>query len=363
MYSRTGAAVGRSNGPRAAQRLSTGGRNVDSHRTRLRFVDRSLVLWTLVTLAVAATVVSVDLAVISHRGLTPTISSNVRFAEESYESGSFDQPSTHPPLLTAMLLSLRYLGLGVNPWAFSLAFLAAGTAALWGLSRYLLGRTELAFAVVLLALVNPFFVWVGLLYRDAAAALLFVTLAIWAALKIGDRVRSGQEGSSARATWVLGASALAAGVLLALTRGSGIFISAAVFVIAFLIARRRSERKLWIVVALSFVGFVALYAAYNQARVGVFTVSTNNGFNLYLGNHPSYLHAHPLYDVDVFLGAAASAEGFDKLSEADRDRAYTRKAWQFIKDDPVAFLYRSIRNPYGTGSTLRGYPTTRRRPR
>ena len=278
----------------------------------------------------------------SHRGLTPILSSNIRSAQEAYEPGSFSEPATHPPLLTLMLLGLRHMGLeSVNPWAFNVAILTAGMVALWGLSWYVLRNRALAFAVLLLALLNPFFVWVGLLYRDGATALLFVTLTVWSALIVRDM--SVDERKAPRARWLFGAAALAGGVLLSLIRGTGFFIAFAVFGLAYLLARRAWDKKLWLAVAFLFIGFVALYAAYNLARVGVFTVSTNNGFNLYLGNHPAYFHAHPLYDVDVFLGAAASREGFDGLSEAERDRAFMRRALQFIKDDPVAFVYRSIR--------------------
>ena len=140
------------------------------------------------TVAFTGAIVAAALVVMDGRGLEPTLSTNIQSSKTSFEAGALRESATHPPLLTLMLWVLQYVGIqSANPWVFSLVFLAAGLAAFWGLTRYLLGNVDLAFSVAVLAVANPFYVWTALLRRDASPSMLFVNLLLWSTVALRRR--------------------------------------------------------------------------------------------------------------------------------------------------------------------------------
>ncbi len=274
---------------------------------------------------------------IAARALVPELQTTIAGAEDAWRAGTFPQSAAYPPLIPALVIGWRAVGLPpLDPWLFNLSAAWAGMLVLYGLARRALGAAAPGLAAVLLAMANPYALWTFLLSRDAALEFLFGALMLWAALGAAKRE---VEGKPAFGVILL---ALLAGVALGLTRVTGFFVAGAVFIIALIVSRTVRQRRGW---ALALVGVLAsalLLCAFNLRQVGAFRLATNGGYNLYLGNHPAYLHAHPHYDVDVFLGEVAQAEGFEGLPEAERDSAYTRRAIEFIRADPAAFGMRLV---------------------
>jgi hypothetical protein len=274
---------------------------------------------------------------IGARSLAPELQATMDAVDAAWRSGTFPRSAAYPPLIPAILIGVRALGLPpLDPWLFNLATAWAGMLALYGLARRALGAALPALAAALLALANPYALWTFLLSRDAGSEFLFGGLMLWAAISAAKRE---VEGKPALGVMLL---ALLAGIALGLTRVTGFFIAIAVFLIAFLISRTARQRRSWAFALAGVVASALLLCAFNWRQVGAFRLATNGGYNLYLGNHPAYLHAHPHYDVDVFLGAVAQAEGLDGLPEAERDSAYTRRALEFIRADPAAFGLRLV---------------------
>lgn len=295
--------------------------------------------WVLFILIAGGAITLIDLHLIHQRGLFSELTSTLALAEQAIRENTLPRTAFYPPLVMLLILGLRYLGVdAVNPWVFNLSLLALGLAAVWILAAFLLKETRDAFIVVLLALLNPYFVWTLLLSRDASAELLFLSLTLLLAVIS----RRAAENAAPRTKNLLGFGVLGGGMLLSLTRVTGFFVAFTLFLLALGQSQRRQERRFWLFILAAFGVFTLAFCAYNYLRVGSFTLATNGGYNLYLGNHPAYLHAHPHYDVDVFLARPAGAEHFESLSEAERDKAYTRKALRFIADDPPAFLYRLL---------------------
>lgn len=90
---------------------------------------------------------------------------------------------------------------------------------------------------------------------------------------------------------------------------------------------------------------------------------------MWIGNHPAYLHGHPKYDIDVFLGAqvdalaqeaglasAALHGGSEDYVEVDRDAAFREQAIQFIRSDIPGFVYRLIVKAYWHALSLEKVP-------
>lgn len=272
---------------------------------------------------------------ISARGLVPELQSTLASAESAWRAGSFPQSAAYPPLIPALIMTLRGAGLPLpDPWLFNLVAAWAGLLVLYALSRRALGAPLPAFAAGLLALANPYALWTFLLSRDAALEFFLGGLMLWAVVSVVRREAEGRRAGSL--VWL----SLAAAVALGFTRVTGFFAAAAVFLIALVISRSPGLRRGWALALLGLTTSALLLCAFNLRQAGAFRLATNGGYNLYLGNHPAYLHAHPHYDVDVFLGPVAQAEGFEGLPEAERDQAYTRRAIEFIQSDPAAFALR-----------------------
>lgn len=305
----------------------------ESLRRTLRHPAAHLILLSL-TLALEYVVVR---RLIAARGLVPELQSTLAAAQAAWRAGSFPQTALYPPLLPAMAIALQWAGLPLpDPWLFNLAAAWAGMLVLYGLARRALGAPLPAFAVGLLALLNPYALWTFLLSRDAALEFVFGGLMLWAVVSA---LRREAEDRRAAGMALLG---LLVAIALGFTRVTGFFVAAAAFLIALALSRTAALRRGWALALLGLAASGLLLCTFNLRQVGAFRLATNGGYNLYLGNHPAYLHAHPHYDVDVFLGPVAQAEGFGTLPEAERDQAYTRRAIDFMKADPAAFGLRLV---------------------
>jgi 4-amino-4-deoxy-L-arabinose transferase-like glycosyltransferase len=241
----------------------------------------------------------------------------------------------YPPLVTFLALAVRAMGMTtINPYLFNFCLFAIGLVVMLGMARQLLKHEWLACAAVVLALLNPYFVWTALLSKDTSAELGLTSALLWL-------VGNSCEASPGRC-WRLGAGIVVIAGLLTLTRVTGVFITFAVLFIAFLISREGWQKRLHASCAAVFLVFVLAFCAYNQARVGAFVLATNGGYNLYLGNHPAYLHGHPHYDIDVFLRPIDLHNELSSLSEAELNREYTKRARALIQADLASFAYRVI---------------------
>jgi hypothetical protein len=294
-----------------------------------------VVLW-----CVAAAIALVDLRFIERRGLESELQTEIARAEQFVREGTMPRTAYYPPMMMLIVAGMRKAGLAViNPWAVNFGLLAAGLVPMYALSELLLRRGAYALLAGLLVLLNPYFVWTVLLSRDSAGEFLFLSMVVWLTLII----RTLPEGDAGSRRYAYGLGTLVSAALLLLTRVTGFFMCLAIFCLALWQSRRRArERRLWVTSLGGFLVVTGGFCAFNYWVTGAFTLGTNGGYVLYLGNHPAYVHAHPHYDVDIFLARPGEAEGFDALDEANQYRAYTRTAIGFIERDPVAFVYRVL---------------------
>lgn len=273
------------------------------------------------------------------RGLSPAVLDFIHSADQIHETGVFPHSAMYPPLVTLLALGVRATGVTtINPYVFNFVFFAIGLVVMFGLSRRLLKHDWLAFAAVVLALLNPYFVWTEMLSKDSSVEFLFTGILLWLVAIASDESRV----VSARRRWAIGTAMVVAAGLLTLTRVTGVFVAFVVWFIAFMMADERRQKLLHTACAGAFLVFVIAFCAYNQARVGAFALATNGGYNLYLGNHPAYLHGHPHYDIDVFLRNVDGHDDLSNLSEAERNLEYTKRARELIRADLPAFVYRLI---------------------
>jgi 4-amino-4-deoxy-L-arabinose transferase-like glycosyltransferase len=136
-------------------------------------------------------------------------------------------------------------------------------------------------------------------------------------------------------------------------------------------ARRSHSRGIWLALAclLPIIVIVGAWTVRNQRAFGhPVLVSTNGGYNLWLGNHPG---------VKASTGNRAEVPGREEVpgmeeeaarfwalpgNEATRDSAFTRRALGYIADDVPHFLRLSLSKSLGLWA-LYPRPMTKDRPR
>lgn len=279
-------------------------------------------------LLIALAIAQADLWLLGARELTPMLSETIAMLD-----GPASVSAAYPPGIAWVLTGLRAGGLWpVDPWRFNQTLLGLGVLSFFTLSSLLLRSAPLASLAVLFGLLNPYFVWTLLLSRDAAPEFLLLTLLVCVTV-YGLR--------SPRAPWTPALLALALATALGFTRVTGFFTGAAVLAVP-LFTAGPGRRGPWAAALVGLTLGAAGLCALNHTRAGAFTLTTTSGLNLYLGHHPAYLDGHPRHDIDVFLSRAAETEGFGTLPEAERDQAFRRRAFDFMRDDPLALLHRTL---------------------
>ncbi len=289
-------------------------------------------------LAVALVISTVEVQLFRKLGLSPGVQHSIAMADQVRLSGSMPRTAFYPPLGMLIALGLKSIGIvKISPYVFNFSMLAMGLAAMYGMSKYV-SRSRLdAFIAVAIALFNPYFIWTLLLSRDSSVEFMFLTVLLWLAV-VAVRM---PEDSSRSKKCMLGTGLVGSAILLLLSRVTGLFIVLALILMGIWQSGTVLRRKFFALCGAAFVVLALLFCTYNYFLVGEFTLATNGGINLYIGNHPAYLHGHPHYDIDVFVGKMKDEE-IESLGEVERNRAYFRKGINFILADPVSFIYRSI---------------------
>ncbi len=259
-------------------------------------------------------------------------------ANQAYASGKLPVTAFYPPLLMLLMLGLRHLGVATIDMAvFNGVMTLGGFVALYAIAFRLLRDVYQAGAVVVLAILNPYVLWTFLINKDTASELFFMALTLYAFLAAWDRQQAVPPVAPAKRWTGVLAAALCC-ILLMLTRTTGFYIGLALLLTVAFLNRAGQPRRAWSVGVAGFLAAACVFCAINKARVGAFTLSTSSGVNLYLGNHPNYLDGHPKYDIDVFLPDLA----VPPRDEAAADAINRKAAVRFIREDPLAFVYRLI---------------------
>jgi hypothetical protein len=291
-------------------------------------------------LAVAAAIAAAVVPALERRGLQSEAAYPIQAAQEILATGEWPRTAAYPPMMMIFALAVRAAGVpALDPYAFTLVFLLGGTCAAYALAARVLKHSWAAFAAVLLILINPYFVWTLLLARDAAAEFLFLGLVLSLALALF-RPPAGRGAALLTAALLVACMAI-----LSLVRVTGYFMSFGVLAVAWLVADASATRRLLLGCAAALLAFGGAWGLYNYRQLGTFQLATNGGYNLYLGNHPAFLHAYPHYDIDVFLRSQDLTDP-GALTEAESSAAYTRAALDYIRADPAAFVYRTLMKSY-----------------
>lgn len=301
--------------------------------TKLRATAASLMLLLIALSSIAWLVISAA----HHRGLVPEVSEFIDAAQRTWQTGALPRSAFYPPGVTLIALGVRALGItAIDPFVFNFCLLALGVTIFYLLARQLLRNDWWASLAVLLALLNPYFVWTAMLSKDTSAEFFFLACFLWLMVAALDASVSEAQHAGRSIGILLFA------ILMSLVRVTNVFVALATFALV-LVWPGQARRRKWITgLSMAFLAFILAFCGFNYYRVGAFNLATNGGYNLYLGNHPAYLHGHPHYDIDVFLRSIDQHEELASLDEATKNREYTRRAAQMIKADPAAFLYRLI---------------------
>lgn len=300
---------------------------------KLRATAASLVLLLIALSSIAWLVIGAA----HQRGLVPEVSEFIDAAQRTWQTGSLPRSAFYPPGVTLIVLGVRALGItSIDPFVFNFCLLALGVTIFHLLARRLLRNDWLASLAGILALLNPYFVWTAMLSKDTSAEFCSLAGFLWLMTAALDANASEAQHAGRSIGILLFA------VLMSLVRVTNVFVALATFALVFVWPGQARRRK-WIAkLSVAFTAFVLAFCGYNYYRVGAFNLATNGGYNLYLGNHPAYLHGHPHYDIDVFLRSIDRHEELAPLDESTKNREYTRRAVKMIKADPSAFLYRLI---------------------
>jgi len=194
------------------------------------------------------------------------------------------------------------------------------------IAREVRGERVARWAVLIVALFPSQVFFANLLASEMLFTPLFL-LAVWLALR---------SAVTQRLHWWLPALTGVALGLATLTRAvSKMYV--VVIIICWLWQVQPARRAL----VMSFFAVVGLavtltpWMLRNYYAVGAFAVNTNTGINLFIGNQPSSgmgynQHAANEYDVN------------DPAREAEIDRETTRRALEYIREHPLAFIKRGI---------------------
>jgi hypothetical protein len=286
---------------------------------------------------VALLIAALDIRLIHARGLQSEIAQSIALADDIMREGAWPRSAFYPPMVTLVALAVRVAGIArVDPYILNLTFLVLSLVPAYGIGIAVCSKEWQAFSAAALMILNPYFIWTILLSRDSGLEFLFMGIVLWSCLAI---VRPVSPDKPSRGRW-LALLMVASMVAASLTRVTAFFMAAAVVGLALVLSPSGASRRQMVCCAAALLVFGGLWAYYNFRQVGAFLLATNSGYNLYLGNHPAFLHGYPHYDLDVFLRSQDIA-GLDGASEVVRNRRYTQEAIRFIQADPVGFIYRT----------------------
>ena len=291
-----------------------------------------------VLLSVALAISAIARELIRERGLHSGAAEPLIDAANFLQTGEWRQTAFYPPGMT--LLAIGPVAIwrgGIDPFLFNLVLLLIAIPVVYALSMKIGLRSNLAFLAVLLILLNPYFVWTILLSRDSAGEFLATSLVLLLTISIIKRPSDFESKRFGIASVLL----LGAVVLASLVRVSGFFIGLGVLIIAYIVLRRRNSRRSLVVPFVGLMLFALAFSYANYRQVGAFTLATNGGFNLYLGNHPAFLHGYPHYDIDDYL-ESQKIPAAEALPEVERDKAYREAAIGYVTGDPASFVLRSV---------------------
>ena len=227
------------------------------------------------------------------------------------------------------ILSRLYLLFGHEPQVGIAVNLLLGLAAV--LFSYLIVKRVFSepvarWTMLLMALFPSQILFANLL----ASEMLFLPLLLAALLLfiLSDRYRGGR--------WYI---ACASGVVLGLaTLTRSISQPLILLVIPYWYLETKDVKRTTKYSLLAMIGFAVIVVPWmvrNHYAVGVAKVNTNTGINLFIGNQPSSGMGYNMY-------AAAEFDVNDPTMEAYVDSASWDRAWEYILDEPVAFLGRGV---------------------
>jgi hypothetical protein len=299
----------------------------------------SSLVWLIALLAITNLLVAMFARFAASHGMQSELLDSLEISRTMMREHRLPPNAFYPPGLPILLAGLQWVGLrAINPILFGGVMLNAGVVLFFFVARRVLERPVLAFLAVFAMVVHPMFATTTMT-RDfptefALSGLYFLLLLRSLA---GPRTRGQAIGLGI-------ALVLTAGALL-LVRTTAFFVALAVPVVAWLVQPTRRRFLAGVTAGVLAVGL--LYCAYNQRLVGSFTLGTSSGVNLYFGNHPLYIEGHPHYDIDGFFGQERwpnekRIAHADSLPEAQAEAWHRARAMDFIRHDPIGFVYRAI---------------------
>ncbi len=302
--------------------------------------EKKSILYLIVLLGVASAISIGEVHLLQKQGRSPKIEYFIDMADQVWHTGSMPRTAYNPPMVILMILGLRALGISsINPYIFNFCMLAIGLGFMYAMSQLLLANSQYAFWSVLFALLNPYFFWVAFQTKDTSAEFLFLSFVLWLIVYLIQK----PEDVLLRKKYLYGFGLLLSAACLSLSRVTGFFVVFTLFLLLIWRFSKEKKRRFFTICAGVFTLFTLLFCLYNYIIAGAFMLATNGGINLYIGNHPAYLHGHPHYDIDVFINW--DFRELDNIAHpgSQHHREFSQKAREFILADPVAFVYRVIR--------------------
>jgi len=280
------------------------------------------------------------------RGIPGELGDEISKAEEFLQTGRLNLNTFYPPGIYLFLAVLKIVGIEFqNSIDVNIALLNVSVCILVVLVRLELRCTWARYACMLALVANPYLLWTGLAQRDVAAELLLFSL-FMLILRMSI-IGEGKNG------WAWTACLIPVMLYLPMVRLTEFFVIPLILItVIFMFGRKNililSKSALLFLV---FVSFSAIYMNHNKNKTGDFTIGHSSGINMFLGNHPNYLHAHPNYDLDTFMGPQLEAyliqhAGSGERTQAEEAAIYKDLAVKEIVENPVNFLYNIIMKSY-----------------
>lgn len=305
-----------------------------------------------ILLFVVASVIYFEWSIIISKGIVSEIEQTFLLARMWESSGEIPQTAFYPPLMLWISRFLLLVGVPLLPLFFNSFFILLGVIAFYYFNYIIFRSIKWSFITTLLGVFNPYFIWTSLITRDTAGEFFFLVLVMISLCKLF--FSRYEDNALNKSDFKHAFCVIIFGTALMLARVTGFFMVMSTLLLCllfFIVLKKILAIRLFSFLIISYLLSTLLFCFYNYKVAGIFSLSTNSGYNIYIGNHDGYLHGHPHYDIDGFMESVRDrpvqkneASSYTSLSDEQKELNYfyTKRGTSFIYSDPIGFIYRSL---------------------
>lgn len=197
-------------------------------------------------------------------------------------------------------------------------------------------RDSLIIFIITVIFLHPYLIWNLIISRDTAAEFVFYLAFLYLVL-----ITLVKKKQSFKFILLISIFALFAGLM----RTTNFYITGMTLFI--LILFYKEYRKFWLYTFVLSITLFMLFMGYNKIKFNTFSLATSGTVNIYEGNHPYFLYMYPKYDAETFWHNRSDWYiDTDSMSDIEKKDIWLEKGLEFIKDDPIRFVYNVFTKSY-----------------